>query len=75
MRSEARENHEESDNFVLITAMYIEEFYHWTQEYMFERLLANDFLRSIVASTALFAIGIKLTLELNACNLSRAVDR
>ncbi|XP_029171840.1 uncharacterized protein LOC114941117 [Nylanderia fulva] len=56
-----------SDNFVLIGAKCIMEFYRWTNE--------NHFLKSIVASAILFAIGIKLTGEMNAWNLSQTVGR
>nr|XP_012231043.1 PREDICTED: uncharacterized protein LOC105677189 [Linepithema humile] len=61
---------ERSDNFVLISARYIVELYHWTNKC----LSADDFLRSIVASAILFAIGVKLSEELNGWNLSRTVS-
>ncbi|XP_011875135.1 PREDICTED: uncharacterized protein LOC105566042 [Vollenhovia emeryi] len=72
-RSQSRtlQRHARNDNFVLISARYITEFYRWTNEYLF----TDDFLRSIVASAILFAIGLKLTGELNAWSLSRIVVR
>ncbi|XP_032667924.1 uncharacterized protein LOC116842608 [Odontomachus brunneus] len=64
---------EECYNFVFISAKYIAELYHWTQKYVFKRLLADDFLWSVVTSTFLFAIGIKLSAELDAWDLPKII--
>ncbi|KAL6425437.1 hypothetical protein ACFW04_009548 [Cataglyphis niger] len=59
------QSHGRSDNFVFVSARYIMEFYKWMNE--------NDFLRSIIASAILFAIGMKLTGEINTWNLPQFV--
>jgi len=61
------QSYRKSDNFILIGVRYITELYQWMKE--------NDFLRSIIASAILFAIGIKLTGEMNDWNLSQTVSR
>ncbi|XP_011687370.1 PREDICTED: uncharacterized protein LOC105449698 [Wasmannia auropunctata] len=62
-----RQRHEwrqRNDNFVLISATYITKLYRWMNKYLF----VDDFLKSIVTSVILFAIGVELTRKLNVRN-------
>ncbi|XP_014477609.1 PREDICTED: uncharacterized protein LOC106746024 [Dinoponera quadriceps] len=74
-KTQLKAHREGHDNFIFISTKCIADLYHWTQEHVFKRLRADNFLWSIVMSTFLFAIGIKLNLELNAWNLPKTTGR
>lgn len=60
--------HEEcirNDNFILIGAKYILDFYHCTRR----SILTDDFFRSVVTSITLFAIGVQLTRTVHSLKL------
>ncbi|XP_043671077.1 uncharacterized protein LOC122630547 [Vespula pensylvanica] len=64
--SKSQEGYVTNDNFILIGAKYILDLYHSTRK----NILADDFLRSVVVSITLFAIGTQLTRELYTSKLS-----
>lgn len=64
--SESQEGCIRNDNFILIGAKYILDLYHSTSK----SILTDDFLRSVIISITLFAIGTQLTRELYTSKLS-----
>ncbi|XP_043583040.1 uncharacterized protein LOC122567932 [Bombus pyrosoma] len=61
-----KDKYTENNYLYLIGSRYIKNLYKWLQHCKYNKVLVNDFLKSLITSVALFAIGVKLTNELVA---------
>lgn len=61
-----KDKYTENNYLYLIGSRYIRDLYKWLQHCKYNKVLVNDFLKSLITSVALFAIGVKLSNELVA---------
>lgn len=59
----------QNEHLYLIGSRYMNDLYKWVHQIKHKELLVNDFLKSLITSVALFAVGIKLASELGACKI------
>ncbi|CAK9809060.1 hypothetical protein ANTPLA_LOCUS6010 [Anthophora plagiata] len=66
IQAQIENRYAQNSRLYLIGCRYLEDLYKWVNQCKYKELFANEFFKSLVTSIALFAMGVKLTNELDA---------